>query len=119
MAARVIQRTAFPAGRQFGAPFGRLAPPGPAPAPEVPGPVPGRVAARGPAPAPEFPGRFSVRLPAAPGGGMRLTTDTYFNAFFERHWREYAGVGRLRLRLEVAGEATVRLFGTSPLSGPV
>jgi galactofuranosylgalactofuranosylrhamnosyl-N-acetylglucosaminyl-diphospho-decaprenol beta-1,5/1,6-galactofuranosyltransferase len=50
-------------------------------------------------------GRFSARV----GAGGRLSTDTYFNTLFERPWRRDARVGRLRLRLALAGTGTVRV----------
>src|SRR5579884_1302341 len=59
--------------------------------------------------------RFSCRL--APGS--TLSTDTYFNSFFESSWRRHTGLGRLRLRLELAGRGEVRLVGRAPRSGPV
>lgn len=39
-----------------------------------------------------------------------LRFDTYFNAFFEQHWRLHTNLQDLRLHLRLAGPAIVRLF---------
>ncbi len=51
-----------------------------------------------------------------PGGGLTLQPqahvafDTYFNAFFERQWRSYTNVRRVRLDLDLAGRAVLRVW---------
>src|SRR5579871_1833747 len=42
--------------------------------------------------------------------GSRLKTDTWFNAFFERHWREYTDLSELVLQLQFSGTGTLRLY---------
>ncbi len=67
------------------------------------------------------------RLPAQhlPGvvpseGGLRLQPgalaafDTYFNALFEHHWRLYTRVGQIALRLDLQGEALLRVWRRTP-----
>src|SRR4051812_33075740 len=62
---------------------------------------------------PEFPNRGSAWI----WRGMRLATDTYFNTFFEPHWRQYTRLDGLRLRLALSGAGTVRLLRRGALSG--
>jgi galactofuranosylgalactofuranosylrhamnosyl-N-acetylglucosaminyl-diphospho-decaprenol beta-1,5/1,6-galactofuranosyltransferase len=42
--------------------------------------------------------------------GASLRTDTYFNGFFEGHWRKYTALGRLDLRVCVSGAGVLRLY---------
>ena len=79
MAERIIQRTVFGSQRRLQALYHRFADP----------------MAR----EPEFPDRFSACL----WRSSRLSSDTYFNTFFEPHWRRYTRLGGLRLRLTVTG----------------
>ena len=51
------------------------------------------------------------------GCGAGIDTDTYFNSFFELHWRRHTTLGRLVLRLRVSGVGTVHLWRTSNLWG--
>src|SRR5690242_11270143 len=55
-------------------------------------------------------GRRAIVLPR----GTALRTDTWFNGFFERYWREYTGLGRLDLRVQLSGSGTLRLYRRSP-----
>ena len=43
-----------------------------------------------------------------------LCTDTYFNSFFELHWRKFTTLDQLDLRLRVSGEGTIRLMRRTP-----
>jgi galactofuranosylgalactofuranosylrhamnosyl-N-acetylglucosaminyl-diphospho-decaprenol beta-1,5/1,6-galactofuranosyltransferase len=85
MAQQVLQRCVFPADRSLAALYYRLT----------------DATADGPPP-----GRFSIAVPP----GATLTTDTYFNSFFEGYWRRYTRLGRLLLRLEATGTGTVQLL---------
>ena len=58
---------------------------------------------------PEPPDRFSIRIER----GWKLITDAYFNSFFECYWRRYTRLGRLRLRLDLAGT------GDGPAGAPL
>ncbi len=42
--------------------------------------------------------------------GAVLSFDTYFNSFFESHWRRHTSVGAVVLRLDVDGGGTLRVF---------
>ena len=44
------------------------------------------------------------------GSGGRLCFDTYFNGFFESHWRRYTALDDLSLRITVCGPALLRLY---------
>jgi galactofuranosylgalactofuranosylrhamnosyl-N-acetylglucosaminyl-diphospho-decaprenol beta-1,5/1,6-galactofuranosyltransferase len=63
-------------------------------------------------------GRRSVHL----SPGTCLSTGTFFNGFFEGHWRRYTTLGRLALRLRVSGRGGVQLcrrtaeHGITPLA---
>jgi galactofuranosylgalactofuranosylrhamnosyl-N-acetylglucosaminyl-diphospho-decaprenol beta-1,5/1,6-galactofuranosyltransferase len=57
--------------------------------------------------------RRSVRIEP----GTTLGTATYFNSFFEGHWREYTKLGALVLRLRVSGRGTVRLLRQTAEAG--
>ena len=54
--------------------------------------------------------RFAIRIRR---GGL-LSTATYFNTFFETHWRRHTALGPLRLRVEAAGAGTIRLVRRRP-----
>ncbi len=76
-------------------------------------PWPGRLPDPGPR------GRRSVLLE----GGAGVSFESYFNCFFETHWRRQTSLDRLRLRLVLSGAGTVRLWrrsaeaGRTPLGG--
>jgi galactofuranosylgalactofuranosylrhamnosyl-N-acetylglucosaminyl-diphospho-decaprenol beta-1,5/1,6-galactofuranosyltransferase len=89
MAQQVLQRCVFPADRSLAALYYRLTDLGPGADPDGPPP-----------------GRFSIAVPP----GATLTTDTYFNSFFEGYWRRYTRLGRLTLRLEISGTGTLQLL---------
>jgi galactofuranosylgalactofuranosylrhamnosyl-N-acetylglucosaminyl-diphospho-decaprenol beta-1,5/1,6-galactofuranosyltransferase len=60
-------------------------------------------------------GKHAQSLEPHPSGvsvrrGTVLTTDTYFNAFFEDYWRTHTRLAKLDVRLCVSGAATVRVF---------
>jgi len=51
-------------------------------------------------------GRRTAFLPE----GAILRTDTWFNAFFERYWREHTHFSGLALRLRLSGAGVLRLY---------
>jgi galactofuranosylgalactofuranosylrhamnosyl-N-acetylglucosaminyl-diphospho-decaprenol beta-1,5/1,6-galactofuranosyltransferase len=65
------------------------------------------------------PPAVSDRFALAVGRGSTLSTDTYFNSFFESYWRHYTRLGRLRLRLRLrlTGAGSVVLRRRSPVTG--
>jgi len=60
--------------------------------------------------APRLTGRRTARVPA---GGV-LSTESYFNCFFEAHWRRFTSLDRLALRLRVGGAGRVELYRRLP-----
>ena len=50
--------------------------------------------------------------------GATVSFDTYFNGFFEFHWRLYTHLETLRLKLELQGEARLRVWRRTPLGPP-
>src|SRR5262245_22475376 len=59
--------------------------------------------------------RRAIALPY----GTVLQTDTWFNAFFERHWRQQTRLSRLALRLRVSGVGILRLYRRSSEQEPI
>jgi galactofuranosylgalactofuranosylrhamnosyl-N-acetylglucosaminyl-diphospho-decaprenol beta-1,5/1,6-galactofuranosyltransferase len=55
---------------------------------------------------PRMRGRRTLILPR----GRVMRTDTWFNAFFERYWREYTQIQQLALRVRVSGAGVLRLY---------
>ncbi|MCE5301675.1 MAG: glycosyltransferase [Planctomycetaceae bacterium] len=53
-------------------------------------------------------GRRSIIL----GQGATVSTDSYFNSFFETYWRRHTTLGQLTLRIRVSGRGTLRLLRT-------
>jgi len=54
-------------------------------------------------------GRRTILLPR----GATLRTDTWFNGFFERYWREYTNLRTLELRACVSGTGILRIYRRS------
>lgn len=55
---------------------------------------------------PRMRGRRTLILPR----GRVMRTDTWFNAFFERYWREHTQLQQLALRVRVSGAGVLRLY---------
>jgi hypothetical protein len=51
-------------------------------------------------------------------GGLRVSFDTYFNAFFESYWFGCTSVEHVNLRLRLAGEGVISVYRHSG-EGPV
>src|SRR5579883_955664 len=51
--------------------------------------------------------------------GTLLRTDTWFNAFFERHWREHTRLSRLALRVRYSGAGVMRLYRRTSEQAPI
>jgi galactofuranosylgalactofuranosylrhamnosyl-N-acetylglucosaminyl-diphospho-decaprenol beta-1,5/1,6-galactofuranosyltransferase len=66
-------------------------------------------------PRPRKKGRRGVLLSC----GTVLRTDTWFNGFFERYWREHAQVSEIALHLRISGAGALRLYRRSSRAATV
>lgn len=62
---------------------------------------------------PRSQGRRSLIL----DGGTGVSFKSYFNCFFEPHWRRHTSLGMLKLRLALSGTGRVRVWRWSALAG--
>lgn len=64
------------------------------------------------------PQKRSRRAMTLPRGTI-LRTDTWFNAFFENHWREHTHLQQLVLQVRVSGAGCLRLYRRSSKNGQI
>src|SRR5271165_1862137 len=73
--------------------------------------------ARNPKPLSRFDPRPLNRRAVTLDRGTALSFHSYFNCFFEPHWRRYTHLQQLHLRLALSGSGTVRLWRRSAETG--